>query len=180
MMNEPCSAIEELLVDFGDGQLTDAQHRRVAEHLATCPDCAEELRLLTRSLELTLAAWQASLARAGEFERNRSAADRARPRRHVVVTACVAAGFLLWAVASTVWLVRQPRGGERPILAVAHDASLPASSAEEIDEFISRQARSARLAETVQLLASQPELEGYRLEAERYRKQVADGTPRAP
>lgn len=181
MMSDACSAIQELLVDFTDGQLTDAQHRRVAEHLATCTDCEEELRLLRRSLELTLAAWQASLPIAGECAGNMSAADRARPRRHVVPTACVFAGILLLAVASTVWLVQRPGVGQSPILAVAHDANASqVSGTDEIDDFISRQTRAARLAEAVQLLASQPELEGYRLNAERYLKEVSHGIPRAP
>ena len=181
MMSDPCSAIQELLVDFTDGQLPRAQHRRVAEHLATCPDCEEELRLLRRSLEVTLATWQASLPIVGAFDKSMSASERARPRRHVAPIACVVAGFLLLTVASMAWLVQRPSIGEHPILKVTHDANLSqVPSTDEFDDFISRQTRSARLAEAVHLLASQPELEDYRLNAERYLKEVSDGIPRTP
>jgi anti-sigma factor RsiW len=181
MMSDACSAIQELLVDFADGQLSDAQHQRVVEHLATCPACEEELRLLRRSLELTLAAWHTSLPAAEELATNMSAANRARLPRHVVATACAVAGFLLLAGASTAWLIQRPSTGEPPILVVTHDVnSSPVSSTDDIDDFISRQTRTARLAEAVQLLASQPELEGYRLNAERYLKEVSDGIPRTP
>ena len=58
MGNKPCSAIEGLLVDFADGELTDTQRGRVADHLATCSECRAELRLLEYSLDLVRAVWQ--------------------------------------------------------------------------------------------------------------------------
>jgi len=38
-----CSEIKELLSPYLDGELPEAQHRVVAEHLAACRDCAREL-----------------------------------------------------------------------------------------------------------------------------------------
>ena len=60
-------------------------------------------------------------------------------------------------------------------------APVPAApSQEEIDQFISRETRSARLAAAVRLLATQPGLEDYKTEAQHYLAEVASGPGWAP
>ena len=55
MNNNSCDLTAELLVPYADGELSAADARRVADHLAGCPDCRAELALLGRSLELARA-----------------------------------------------------------------------------------------------------------------------------
>jgi len=64
MNDKSCDPIVELLVEYADGELPADQSRRVADHLAGCPDCRAELRLLDRSLGLAREVWQESAARA--------------------------------------------------------------------------------------------------------------------
>jgi anti-sigma factor RsiW len=64
MNDRSCDAIAELLVGYADGELPADEARRVADHLAGCPGCRAELRLLERSLELARDVWHESAARA--------------------------------------------------------------------------------------------------------------------
>jgi hypothetical protein len=61
-----CDAAAELLVDYSDGELAEAERRSVEAHLVRCPGCRDELRRLERSLECAKAVWQASAASATE------------------------------------------------------------------------------------------------------------------
>jgi anti-sigma factor RsiW len=192
MNNKPCSTIEGLLVDFADGELTDTQCRRVADHLATCSECRAELRLLERSLELVRAVWQqdalpldketAPALPALSIVRKVSLASRLRPRGRRAITACLAACALLLLLASAAWWLPRLKSDRKPASAIAgQEASPPRSvNGDEIDSFISRQARAARLAVAVRLLASQPGLEGYKDQAERYLAEVSSETGRGP
>ncbi len=45
-MKKPCRDIRDLLVPFMDGELSEEDGRRVADHLAQCPDCRHELASL--------------------------------------------------------------------------------------------------------------------------------------
>jgi hypothetical protein len=50
------------LVDYSDGELSEAEAGEVMTHLAECPECRAELRMLQRSLELARSVWQNSAA----------------------------------------------------------------------------------------------------------------------
>ena len=180
MNDKPCSRIVGLLVDYADGELSAADHRRVAEHVAGCAGCRAELRLLQRSLELAQVEWRQAARRPsppaplpkgeGSF-----AAGRFHPRGRRVLAACVAASAVVVFWASIAWWPSRPKSGSQPEVAIAQPEASPpqALSEEEIDAFISRQTRTARLAVAVKLLASQPGLEDYKTQAERYLAEVS-------
>ncbi len=60
MKNDACGKIRLLLVDYSDGALPADQTRQIAVHLAQCPTCREELRLLEHSLALAREVWNES------------------------------------------------------------------------------------------------------------------------
>ena len=47
----PCNELVEVVTDYLDGSMTDADARRLEEHLTTCPGCAsviEQFRIILR------------------------------------------------------------------------------------------------------------------------------------
>jgi hypothetical protein len=191
MNSDPCSVIADLLVDFADGELTVEQRHRVADHLSTCPECRADLRLLERSLELAQSVWQqaavslgqdiASSPRALSRMPKATSTGRFLPRGRRAIAACVAACILLLLTASAVWWLPQRRRDGQPIETIARqtESPSPALTSDSIDRFISGQARSARLAVVVQILASQPGLESYKANEERYLAEIS-GDARLP
>jgi anti-sigma factor RsiW len=175
MSDKRCDAIADLLAAFSDGELPEAEARRVAAHLAECAECRAELRLLERSLDLARQVWHESAARA----RTPQSAPIPRLRWRGVAAACAAAGVLVLGLVAGYWFfsrpgpagetarVEPPSPGEREAA-----AGPPVSQAEEaevdVEELIAREGRAARLAAAVELLATQPGLEQYREEAEQY------------
>jgi anti-sigma factor RsiW len=191
MNTEPCSIIAELLVDFADGELAGEQRRRVADHLSTCPGCRAELRLLERSLELAKSVWEqaavspdkdiASYSRALSRISKMLLTSRFRLHSRWAIAACLAVCVLL-LLASTTWWLPQLRQNRQPIGTIARQPENPppALSNDSIDSFISSQARSARLAVAVQILANQPELKTNKAHAERYLAEVSRDTRLPP
>jgi hypothetical protein len=57
MKNDTCDKIRPLLVDYSDRELPGDEIRQIAAHLAQCPACREELRLLEHSLALAREVW---------------------------------------------------------------------------------------------------------------------------
>jgi hypothetical protein len=57
-MKKKCQEINELLVDYADGELSGDIAAEVAEHLAQCPACQAKVKALTRSLAAAQAIWQ--------------------------------------------------------------------------------------------------------------------------
>lgn len=117
MNSKPCSIIGELLVDFADGQLSEPLRRSVTDHLAACPDCQAELRLLERSLELAQAVWQESaLPHATETQHTAVPSTLVERRRHQtprnnvrwLATTSIATAF----VACLLWSQSSPRQQE--------------------------------------------------------------------
>ena len=105
-----------------------------------------------------------------------------RTWRRRVMAACVAASALLVVLASIVWLRPRPMSDDQPEKVIARqEPSLPQPlSEEEAEAYISRQTRVARLAVAVELLATQPGLETYRIEAEKYLAQVSGNAGQIP
>ncbi len=172
--SKSCDLTAELLVAYADGELSAADARRVADHLADCPDCRAELGLLGRSLELAREVWQESAARAPGLE-----TTPIRPkRRWIPAAACLAVCAVVLLLTAGPWLVSR-WGSHRQVNTPDEvDQPMRPEPAEKIDveTLIAREVRSARLAAAAELLASQPGLEQYTREAERYLAEVYRGT----
>ncbi len=127
----------------------------------------------------------------------RISAGRLRPRGRRVLAASVAASAVLVLWASIAWFPPRSKSGGQPEVAIAQPepspppamskeflgrevSPPPALSEDEIDAFISRQTRTARLEVAVKLLASQPGLEDYKAKAERYLAEVSASSKHTP
>lgn len=172
MTDQTCKAIDELLVAYSDGELSGVDAGRVEAHLAGCPDCREELRVLGRSLEIARSVWREAAASASVPR----VASIDRSRRQFRIAACATACSLLLVMA-TVGYVLSSRGD--PAAVDFADTTFPAPveatrvddpvlEDEEIEAVIARQGRVARLQVSARLLATQPGLEEYRDRAQRY------------
>lgn len=141
-MEKPCEDIEQMLVDYADGQLSQSDSSMVAEHLAQCEHCRRMLDGLQKSLELAGVIWADSLA---ETENIRIPADKTRKIRWPRYAA-IAASILLVATASVVWrtFVR-PRESELTFA--------------EIERKITESGSAARLLAAAELLSENPEAE---------------------
>lgn len=141
-MEKSCKDIEQMLVDYADGQLSPSDSSEVAEHLAKCEHCRRMLDGLQKSLELASVIWADSLA---ETEYIRIPAAKTRKIRWPRYAA-IAASILVVATASVVWrtLVR-PKGNELTFA--------------EIERKITESGSAARLLAAVELLSENPKAE---------------------
>lgn len=183
-MNErSCDIIADLLVDFSDGELSVADRERVESHLAGCPVCRGQVERLGHSLELARSVWAESAA---EASRCATALGRRPPPRRETrfrLAAVAAACAIVVLVGLGLWLLvggsrevasrQQPeltgRGGSRD---VAEPIAAAPSDAADIGEILARKTRAARLAAAARLLATEPSLKAYQIEAERYLAQA--------
>ncbi len=178
-MNEPtCDSIAEMLVDYSDGDLSASDRRRVERHLSGCPACRSEVERLGRSLELARSVWDQAAA---EASRCTIALRAPRPRRRetrvrlaAVAAACAAlvlAGLGVWLLAGghgeVAWR-EGPASPQRPEVASTGPKAAGPSGELGIETILARETRAARLAAAARLLATEPSLKAYRVEAERY------------
>jgi anti-sigma factor RsiW len=194
MKNETCGKIRLLLMDYSDGALSADETRQIAAHLAQCPACREELRLLEHSLALAREVWNESATNEPpavlQTTNKPLAVSRGiGPKRGIIRrplawlggALAISAVVILLLFGQAVFSLFKPLGvTPQPIELVKNDSTQNASAqnnsaspSEEIDvlEYIAREERSARLAASVQLLADQPGLEQYKEDAERYLKE---------
>ncbi|MHC4178718.1 MAG: anti-sigma factor family protein [Planctomycetota bacterium] len=188
MTNKTCNRTAELLVQYADGELPADDARRVAEHLADCPVCRAEVRLLGRSLDLAREVWQESAARAASpstasakqwHTLARGTASRTRPdRRRIYAAACLAACAVLLLLTAGPWLFSRWQPGNEVAIPGKVDQPPHPQPAEQIDleALIAREGRSARLLAAAQMLATEPGLEEYKRQAERYLAEAYRGT----
>jgi len=151
-MDRSCEDIKEILVDYADGQLSQSESNKIAEHLAECEHCREMLEALRRSLELAEVVWEDGLAEAKEI---RAPSPRKARKIRWPRYAAVAAGILLMLTTSIIWraLVRP---AEKEI------------SFAEIERRITEAGTAARLLAAAELLAEYPEAEAIVKEQYRY------------
>lgn len=64
MTQKSCNEIEEMLVDYADGELSPSELSQVAAHLAECERCRKTAEALKSSLELVNVLWQDALTEA--------------------------------------------------------------------------------------------------------------------
>jgi predicted anti-sigma-YlaC factor YlaD len=192
MQNESCITIRPLLVDYSDGALPADRAASIAAHLAACAACRAELRLLEDSLSLAREVWQENtsprpLAGTTQWSGPGVRARKTPSRQKVLLagglTLCVtivlvAIGFSLFSTGKTPPTARKSNSPLQPEVSVAR-ANAAASKEKEIDvmEYIAREGRAARLAASMQMLATEPNLKQYKDNAERYlRENYADTT----
>jgi hypothetical protein len=141
-MEKSCKDIEQMLVDYADGQLLPSDSSKVAEHLATCEHCRMLLSGLQKSLELAGVIWADSLA---ETENIHIPAAKTRKISQLRYAA-IAASILIVATTSIVWLtLTRPRERELTFA--------------EIERKISESGSAARLLAAAELLSDNPDAE---------------------
>lgn len=184
MSDNPCESIVDLLIDYADGELSVSESEQVRLHLADCPGCRAELGLLERSLDLARSLWSESANQAGSPPALSPASARRRPRVAMVLVACAAA-ILLVIGTRLIWR-GQPNDVKDPLrpgdsIADNHrpdvvqpdekpdrEEAIQPDEEPDVEAIIARAERRARLAASAEFLATQPELNKYREEADRY------------
>jgi len=139
MTEMSCREIEHMLVDYADGQLSPSQSSEVAEHLAGCQQCSDELKALQRSLELVRVVWEDGWADAQAIHISQRVKTKAPLRWTYATAAAVVAVAACWAF----W----------------HYLNRPAPQAltmAEIERRITDEGMAARLLAATELLAGKP------------------------
>jgi anti-sigma factor RsiW len=134
--------MEQLLVDYADGQLSPGQSSEVVEHLANCQRCSDKLKALQRSLELVRVVWEDGWADAQAIRILKRAKTDKLARWAYATAAAVLAVAACWAF----W----------------HYLNRPAPQAltvAEIERRITDEGMAARLLATAELLAAKPHAE---------------------
>jgi ferric-dicitrate binding protein FerR (iron transport regulator) len=124
--NRSCEQVQDLLVDYADGELSEQDSQAATEHLAECPTCREIVRGLERSLHLAEAIWLDNL------EAAKTASAHQRVVR-LLPWAAVAAAILIVAGTFLLNSVRRPAEPEyarieRQVASVATAARLLAAT----------------------------------------------------
>jgi predicted anti-sigma-YlaC factor YlaD len=102
MTSVECEKTADSLVDFADGELPAVESALVAEHLAGCASCRQELDALRRSLDAAQILWrdaETELTAAGE-PRARSGSARRRTALIAASVLLLLSGGLLWKAAT--------------------------------------------------------------------------------
>ena len=147
MNKNSCKFVRDLLVDYGDGQLTPDQASEVTQHLTACPACSRELQALRSSLELAQEIWHEAAVNLEDVQIAFPPAKRPIVlKRLAAVAACLALAVGLTVL---IWLSRTP--GTPPPSAIAQIS--PAARAARL---IEREAASAKLAASARILADSP------------------------
>jgi anti-sigma factor RsiW len=139
MTEKSCREIEQMLVDYADGQLSPSQSSEVAEHLAGCRRCSDALKALQRSLELVQVVWEDGWADAQAIHISKRVKTREIPRWAYATAAAVLAVAACWAF----WHYLN-----RP--------ALQALTVAEIERRIMDEGMAARLLAATELLAGKP------------------------
>ncbi|MGB2865166.1 MAG: zf-HC2 domain-containing protein [Sedimentisphaerales bacterium] len=141
-MEKSCEDIEQMLVDYADGQLSQNDSSKVAEHLAKCEYCRRMHNALRKSLELAGFIWADSLAETENIGIPAAKTRKIRWPRY----AAIAASILLAATASVVWhTLTRPKVNELTFA--------------EIERKITESGSAARLLAAAEMLSDNPEAE---------------------
>jgi hypothetical protein len=186
MKNEPCNRIRPDLAACGDGELPADRSARVAAHLSDCAACRVELQLLNDSLALAQEVWQEAssplpLAGTTKWSRPGMKAVRSAASRQKILLAgglALCATILFIAIGLSVFLTRQSPSTASKSLSSPQPGTVAVTdhpTDADVMEYIAREGRAARLAASMQMLATEPGLKEYKDNAERYlRENYAD------
>ena len=162
MTAHSCEDVAEMLVDYADGELPEAESAEIAGHVACCDRCRERLEAVQRSLELARLIWEASEAAMADATPLVVANERQeRTAGHWWrVAPLAAAAALLIAVG----ILQYPNLEHVPPTTKSIDMATPA----EIEYEIARAAVASQLLTAADLLAEQAGGEEYACERYRY------------
>ena len=150
MKEDTCQIVsKEELVAYADGELSPSEAGRIAEHIATCPNCQAVTEALKLSLQVTQVIWQTSEAqwlKTRPLERFQSSKWSLRK------IAAVAASILL---VLGVGAVRRMLSRQNEQAGISREQAL----AVEIKRKISESGDAARLLAAAELLSKYPEAE---------------------
>ena len=99
-MEKSCEMIEEMLIDYTDGQLSQDDSKKVDEHLEKCRHCRRILGALNKSLDLAGAIWEDGLKETEEIRAPIPSKTRKNPWPKYVAAA---AGIMLMLTTSILW-----------------------------------------------------------------------------
>jgi len=124
--NRSCEEIQDMLVDYADGELSTQEAQAVTKHLAECPACREIVKGLERSLHLAKVVWLDNL----EAARRTSAHHRVI---RLLPWAAIAAAILIVTGTLILYSIHRPTeleyaGIERQVASVATAARLLAAT----------------------------------------------------
>ena len=140
-MEKSCREIEEMLVEYADGQLSPDDAIEVAKHSAQCEKCRKVLSALQKSLDLAGVIWTDGLTETETIRIPTSTKVRKLSWFHY---AALAASILLVVTTSIVWrVIVKPEPTEVTF--------------EEIERRITESASAARLLAATELLAEVPD-----------------------
>jgi predicted anti-sigma-YlaC factor YlaD len=151
-MEKSCEKIEEMLVDYVDGQLSPGDSKKVAEHLVKCEHCRKILKALDQSLALAGVIWDDGLAETKEIRILIPGKMRSIPWTKY---AAAAAGIILLLTTSVVW-----RTLMKPVEKKINFA--------DIERSITEAGNAARLLAATELLAEYPDAQSIVKDQYRY------------
>jgi predicted anti-sigma-YlaC factor YlaD len=140
-MEKSCEKIEEMLVDYADGQLSQSDSNKVAEHLQKCEHCRKILAALHKSFELSEVIWDDSIE---ETKKIHFSIPRQSRKIHWTKYVAAAAGITLLLTTSILW-----RTLTKPVEKEINFA--------EIERKITEAGTAARLLAATELLAEYPD-----------------------
>lgn len=159
MKEQICKIVsKEQLVAYADGDLPPSETERIAEHIATCPNCQIVAEALERSLQVTQAIWQTGQAQWPEtssFARIRSNGWSFRK------VAAVAAGILLLFGVGLTWRLLADRGESERVISKEPTVA-------EIEIRVNQAALAAQMLAVADLFASQPDGKEYAVKRYNY------------
>ena len=162
-MQKSCKDIEQMLIDYTEGQLSRNESNQVAEHLKICDACRRTLEAMQNSLELAGVIWEDGLA---ETNAIRIPVLRKTTAPHWLKYAVIAAGILLVVTISGVWRTLVRPTEQEPTLA-------------EIERRISDSASATRLLLAADMLAKYPDTKAIAKRQYHYLVQKYPQTPAA-
>ena len=186
-MNEPCKKIRPLLADYCDGELPPSHAASIAAHLADCASCRVEVRLLEDSLSLAQEVWNENVSPLptnlrsvpGEGPGVWAVGSKSRPKVLLVGGLALCASIVFVAIGFSLFSAGKPSTARKSNSPPLNNVTPVPAVVEEVDamEYIAREGRAARLAASMQMLATEPNLKAYKDNAERYlRENYADTT----
>ncbi len=148
MADKPCDNIQDMLVDYGDGELSVAEKAQVEEHLATCKACREELQALERSLGLTKVIWRDQEVELAKIE----PLNLGRKNRKLELRwAALAASILIALGVVLLWQANSP--SKRQVIA---PPTIPEPTATEIERAVHRAGIAAQMLAVADYFAEIP------------------------